>query len=144
MGRLLEVINRSVILPGGSIDATGAYVQPLRATGGGLAVAANTANQAFTIASSGNFAYMTDLNIIVTLTAAVAGTIALLDASGGTVLWGIGFGAGGPVLGSVIPVRFSVPVRTATAGGQFYLTTTGATITYIATCNGYYENALGN
>jgi hypothetical protein len=144
MGRILESVGRQLVLPGGSIDAAGAHVLPLMATGGGIAVAANTPNQAFTVAASGQFGYMTDLIIIVTLTAAVAGTIALLDSSGGTVLWGIGFGAGGPTLGMVIPIRFSNPVRTLTAGGQFFISTTGAGITYTAACNGYKENSLGN
>jgi hypothetical protein len=144
MGKILEVVNRSLVLPGGSIDAAGAYVAPLIATGGALAVTANTINQAFTVASSGRFAYMTDMLIVVTATAAVAGTIALLDASGGTILWGIGFSAAGPTLGAVIPVRFTNPPRNLTAGGQFFLSTAGVGLTYTASCNGYYDNALGN
>jgi hypothetical protein len=139
-----QVLKRSLVLPGGSIDATGAYVAPLLATGGGVVVAANTANQAFTVAVSGQFGFITDILIIVTATAAVAGTIALLDSSGGTVLWGTGFGSGGPALNAVIPVRFSNPPRTLTAGGQFFISTVGAGITYIASCNGYTDKSLGN
>jgi hypothetical protein len=144
MGRILESVGRQLVLPGGSIDAAGAYVAPLIATGGALAVAANTINQALTVAASGRFAYMTDMLIVVTATAAVAGTIALQDSSGGTVLWGIGFGATGPTIGAVIPVRFTNPPRNLTAGGQFFLSTTGAGVTYTVSCNGYYDNSLGN
>lgn len=139
-----SIVSRTVSLPGVSLDATGAFVQPLMATGGGLLVAANTPNQAFTVAASGQFGYMTDLLIIVTSTAAVAGTITLLDSSGGTVLWGLGFAATGPVLGSVIPVKFSNPIRTLTAGGQFFISTTGAGVTYMATCNGITDKSFGN
>lgn len=139
-----SIVSRTISLPGGSLDASGAYVAPLQAIGGGLAVAANTANQAFTIAASGQFGYMTDLLIIVTATAAVAGTIALLDSSGGTILCGIGFGATGPALGSVIPVKFSNPPRTLTAGGQFFISTTGAGCTYLAICNGITDKSFGN
>ncbi len=142
-GRIIENINRNLVLPGGSIDVTGAYITPLMAPGGGLIVAANTANQTFSNAVSGSFGFMTDLFIINTATAAVAATIGIQDASGGTVLWGLSFPATGPILGTVINIQFSNPLRTSVAGGIFVLTTTGAGVTWMATCNGYTTSSLG-
>lgn len=144
MGRILESVGRQLVLPGGSIDASGAYVAPLQGPGGGLVVAANSANQVLSNAVAGRFGYITELLLIVTATAAVSSTIALQDASGGTVLWGFAFPATGPILGTILPVRFSNPPRTAAAGGQFFISTTGAGITYMASCNGYLDNGLGN
>jgi hypothetical protein len=144
MGRIQEVITRAIVLPGGSIDASGAYVQPLLATGGGVAIAAATANQALTVAAgAGSFGYMTDLNLIITATAVVAGTVSLLDASGGTVLWSFPYLAAGAV-NQVIQIHFSNPVRTSIANGQFFITTTGAGVTWAASCNGYTDKVLGN
>ena len=143
MGRISENIQRSVIIPGYGIDLSGNYVQPLRATGGGLAIAAATANQALTVASAGNFAYLTDLWIMPTALAAVANTFSILDASGGTVLFNLPLLTGLAVC-ALVPIHFSVPLRTATAGGQFFVSTTGAALTWAAWVNGYYDNSLGN
>ena len=143
MGRILEVIGRNLMLPGVSIDATGSFVQPLSATGGGVVIAAATANQAITSAVAGRFQYMTDIMLYLTFSAAVAATLTVLDASGGTVLVNLNFTTA-PAVGAIIPLKFSNPLRTATAGGQFFITTTGAAITWIAVLNGYTDNSLGN
>jgi hypothetical protein len=143
MGRILEVVNRSLVLPGGSIDAAGAYVDPLKAVGGGVAIAAATANQAFTVAVSGRYGYLSDVLLFVTATAAVAGSISILDSSGGTVVWSFPF-PGAPAAGASLVMKFTNPPRTALAGGQFFITTTGAGVTWAAMCNGYTDNALGN
>lgn len=141
---ILENIGRSLVLPGGSLDASGAYVAPLQGAGGGLVVGANTANQVLSTTLAGSFGFITDLYIVVTATAAVSSTIALLDASSGAVLWGFAFPAAGPAVGTVLNIRFSNPPRTAAAGGAFYISTTGAGITYMASCNGYFTKSLGN
>jgi hypothetical protein len=143
MGKILEVVNRSLVLPGGSLDASGAYVAPLLAVGGGAAIAAATANQAFTAASAGRFGYLTDVLLFVTATAAVSGNISILDQSSGAVVWNFPY-PGAPNAGTVITLKFTNPPRTALAGGQFFITTTGAGVTWVAMANGYYDNALGN
>lgn len=143
MGRISENIQRTLTLPAYGINLSGAYVAPLTATGGGLAIAAATANQALTVASAGNFAYMTDLWIMPTALAAVANTFSVLDSSGGTVLFNLPL-LTGLAVGSLVPIRFSVPIRTAVAGGQFFVSTTGAALTWAAWVNGYYDNSLGN
>lgn len=143
MGRIQEVITRAIVLPGGSIDASGANVQPLLATGGGIAILAATANQAFTPAVAGKFAYMTDVWFINTFSAAVANTISILDSSGGATLFNVPL-LTGIAIGQIIQFKFSVPFRTLAAGGQFFISTTGAAVTWAGGCNGYYDNSLGN
>lgn len=136
-------INRILTLPGGSIDETGVYVSALQSPSGGLVVAANTANQVLSTTATGKFGYLTDVYVFCTATSAVAATLAIQDAVSGAVLWGIAFPVTGPTLGIAIPIRFTNPPRTAAAGGAFIMSTTGAGVTWMATCNGYFSSSIG-
>lgn len=136
-------VQRTVMLPGGAIDATGVYPAPLMATGGGMALTAAGANQAFTVALAGKYGFMTGLWLVPTALVAVANSITLLDASGGNILWNMPLLTGLPI-GTMVQVKFENPLRTAAAGGQFYMTTAGAALTWSVGCNGYYDSALGN
>jgi hypothetical protein len=143
MATLSGNIQRAITLPGGSIDQSGAHVQPLMGTGGGLAIAAATANQAFTVAVAGKFAFMTSFWFVPTALAAVANTITILDSSGGAALWNMPL-LTGLAVGTMVQVKLDVPIRTLAAGGQFFISTTGAALTWAGGCNGYYDSALGN
>lgn len=137
------LISRVASMPSPAIKADGSYASPLLATGGGLAIAANTANQAISVVSAGKFAYITDILLVCTALGAVVNTISLLDNTGGNVLWNMPL-LTGLAVGAVIPVHFSIPRRCAVAGGQFYLSTTGIGVTWAVSIDGFYDDALGN
>jgi hypothetical protein len=138
-----SIVKRGLILPGGNIDQAGAYAAPLLATGGCVALTAAGANQAFSVALAGNFAYLTSITLICTATAGVAATISILDASGGNVLFKLTYTAA-PALNATLTIPFQAVPRTAAQNGQFFATTTGAGVTWSIACNGYYDNAVGN
>lgn len=110
---------------------------PLKATGGSVVIAANTANQALTdAAGDGLHGHMTRLKLICRAVGSGAHTLSLLDKSAGNVLWKLDLAAALTV-GQVIDVIFDYPHRTQDANGQFFITTTVAGYTWDASCNGF-------
>ena len=139
----IGLVNRNATLPTPHWNSDGSYTIPLLAIGGELAVAAATANQPLTAAApAAQYAYITNIYVIVTATAAAAASFSLLDATSGNVLHKFSYNAAGPTLHDKVTFRFEIPHRTAALAGQFFVTTTGAGITYSVQCNGFFTSLL--
>jgi hypothetical protein len=98
-------------------------------TAGGRSVAAAATNTALTVApAAGERQFIQKLILQCTLAPAAAGTITILDASGGTVLFNFEASTG-HVAGTVLTFEFPVPLRTATAAA-LHVTTPANTGTW--------------